>query len=124
MNVQQFEFIKEGDKVLGGLENPRPVIRWLYDANLGEVSDVYEMGNSFVVAALSGIKNEGVLPFEEVKDKIEEKVRNEKKAEVIRTKIAGRNTVDGVAAKLGKKVGKCRRRKLQQLFSSWYWTRA
>lgn len=104
LNVQSFDFVKEGDKTLGSIENPRGIIRWAYDSEIGQVSDVYEIGNQFIVAALSSIKNKGILPFEEVKDRLEEEVKKEKKAEFILAKIGSAQGVDAVSKELGKNI--------------------
>ncbi|MGB0403196.1 MAG: peptidylprolyl isomerase [Salibacteraceae bacterium] len=104
LNVQSFDFVKEGDKTLGSIENPRSIIRWAYGAEVGQVSDVYEIGNQFIVASLSSIKNKGVLPFEEAKDRLEEEVKKEKKAEFILAKIGSTKGIEAIAKGLGKSV--------------------
>jgi peptidyl-prolyl cis-trans isomerase D len=104
IEVKEFDFVKEGDKTLGDLESPRNVVRWTYDSEVGTVSDVYELGNQFVVATVTSVKNAGVLPLSEVKDKIEEKVKKEKKAEIIKSKFGGETNMDALAQKLNKRV--------------------
>tara|TARA_B100000508_G_scaffold140678_1_gene142817 strand:+ start:16735 stop:18804 length:2070 start_codon:yes stop_codon:yes gene_type:complete len=101
VEIQEFDYIRVQDKVLGNLESPRQLIRWSYDANIGEVSDVYEMGTQFIIAALSSVKEEGTLPFEEVKDKVTEKVIKEKKAELIRSKMGADAGVEEIAQAIG-----------------------
>lgn len=73
--------INESEKRISGLENPRDMIRWAYKAELNNVSEVYEFGDNYVVAALDNIKEEGPAPLSTVKDQIEFKVRQDKKAE-------------------------------------------
>ena len=104
MEVQEFAYMKIQDKVLGNVVDPRTIIRWAYEANVGEVSDVYEQGNQVVVVALSSIKNEGILPFNEVKDKVEEKVVREKKADFILAKMGNDAGLDAVGAAVGSGV--------------------
>ena len=104
LEVQEFAYMKIQDKVLGNVVDPRTIIRWAYEANVGEVSDVYEQGNQVVVVTLSSIKNEGILPFNEVKDKVEEKVVREKKADFILAKMGNDAGLDAVGAAVGSGV--------------------
>jgi len=104
IELQDFGYMRIQDKVLGNIESPRSVIRWAYDAEVGEVSEVYELGNQVIVAVLSSIKNEGVLPFEEVKDKLEEKVIKEKKAEVILAKMGNDAGLEAAGSAIGSGV--------------------
>ncbi len=73
--------ITESQKAITGLENARPLIRWAFEAELHEVSsEIFEFGNNYVIAVVSGIREEGVAPFEQVRSEIELEVKKEKKA--------------------------------------------
>jgi len=72
---------------LYGLESPRELVRWVYEAELNDVSEVFEFNDKFVVASLVDIQKEGIAPFEEVKDDIEFQVLKEKKAEKLINEI-------------------------------------
>lgn len=78
------ENLKEGDRSIPGLESPRELTKWVYNekTNIGDVSEPYELGGKFVVAVLKEIKPEGIPPLELVKDQIEPKAKDRKKAEV------------------------------------------
>jgi peptidyl-prolyl cis-trans isomerase D len=102
LTLEELDFIKEDDKTLADFESPRPIIRWLYDSEIGKTSEPFESGNDFILVGLKTIKNEGTLPFEEVREKIQEKVSKEKKAEVILKKLEGFTTMVDAGAKLGK----------------------
>lgn len=106
--IQTFDYttIKESDKVLGSIENPRTVIRWVYDNEVGKVSEPFEMGNQFVVAAVTSIKDKGTLPLSEVEDLVKEKVINEKKSEIILSKLGSFSTIEDAAKNLEKEVQK------------------
>ena len=76
--------VTETQKTITGLDNPRPLIRWAFEAELYDVtSEVFEFGNKYVIAVLTGIREKGIAPFEQVKAEIELEVRKEKKAEKI-----------------------------------------
>ncbi|MBA3664773.1 MAG: SurA N-terminal domain-containing protein [Bacteroidetes bacterium] len=96
--------IKESDKQLPGLEAAKELVRWTYSANKGDVA-VFSFADKHIVAKLSGIKNRGTLPLEEVKDDVIAKVTLEKKSELFmnefKNKAAGSKSASEYAAKLG-----------------------
>ena len=72
--------LKENDKVIAGLESPRTLIRWAYKAEKGDVSEVFELGNTFVVAVLTAIREDGFTAMDEIKDELTAGAIKEKKA--------------------------------------------
>ena len=76
--------LTESQKTITGLENPRALIRWAFEADLHDVtSEIFEFGNKYVVATVSGIREKGIAPLEQVRAEIELEVKKEKKAEKI-----------------------------------------
>lgn len=102
--IENFEYstIKQGDKTLGSIENPRTVIRWVYENEVGKVSEPFEMGNQFVVATVTSIKEKGILPLSEVEELVREKVLNEKKSEIILGKLGSFTTLEEAAQNMSK----------------------
>ena len=95
----------QGD--LSGLENPRELVRWAYRAEVGDVSDqVFEMGDKFVVARLSEVKEKGILPLAQLKKQIEPLVIKDVKAKRLKEKLeqalSGTSNINQVAQKVGK----------------------
>jgi peptidyl-prolyl cis-trans isomerase D len=72
--------IRENDKQVPGLENPKDLIRWVYIGKKGDVSSAFQFGTRFVVAKLTDVKEKGVAPFEQVKDDVTLKAKQDKKA--------------------------------------------
>lgn len=97
--------LKEADKTIAGLEKPREVIRWAFKAEKGDVSTVFELNGQFVVATLTGLKEDGIAPFETVKNDIEFIVKKEKKGEILAKQLAeaasGASTIEAIASKMG-----------------------
>jgi peptidyl-prolyl cis-trans isomerase D len=92
-----------------GLDNPRPLIKDAYAASKGDVlGQVYQMENAYVVAHLTDIKPQGLLPLESVKKDIEPMVRIAVKAKMLTEKanaaLKGASSLNQVAQKLGKTV--------------------
>ncbi len=75
--------IKENDRDISGLEYPREIIKWTYRAEKGDVSEVFESGDKFVVAKLTSIQNEGIAPLEQVQEDVERIVMKKKKADML-----------------------------------------
>lgn len=111
LNKRIAENIKENDKALPGLEGAKELVKWMYSAKKGDVSpQVFEFKDKFVVALLTGIKDRGTLPLDEVKDEVTNKARRDKKAaqflKEFNEKANGAKTIDDVAAKLNTGVEK------------------
>lgn len=92
-----------------GLESPRELIRWVFGADKGDVSDqVFEMGNKFVVAKVVDVFEKGTLSLDQVKKQIEPLVRDKVKARLLIEKmekaLAGSTSIDQVAQKAGRTV--------------------
>lgn len=64
-----------------GLTNADEVLRWMYKAKVGEVSQPMRAGDDWVVAVLTEIRKRGVPTLENVYDQMKEKVVKQKKAD-------------------------------------------
>jgi len=102
LNKRIADNLKESDKTIPGLDQPRELIRWAYTAKKGEVSKVFTFGDKSVVGHLVDIREKGFLPLESVKDMVTIEVRKEKKADMIMEKFNNANatTIDAIAQKL------------------------
>ncbi|GAB4249602.1 MAG: SurA N-terminal domain-containing protein [Ekhidna sp.] len=80
---------------VGSLVDARGLVLWLYnEGEVGKVSDVKEIGNRYVVAAMTEEQEEGIANLEEVRNQVERNVRNEKKAQRIKDKLSGLDASD------------------------------
>ena len=77
------EKVSPSKQNISGLENSRGLIKWMRNANVGEVSEVFEFGNNYVVATLTKVNLEGDISLEDVSEEIEAKVRKQKKGKMI-----------------------------------------
>ena len=66
-----------------GLANSRSIVKWMNKAEVGEVSDVFEFDNSYVVAILTKENKEGYKPIEDIENTIKEEIKAEKKYEIL-----------------------------------------
>ncbi len=100
-----------GESKIAGLENARMIIRNAYKAEKDNIildeakSAIFDMGDKFVVAYLTQVRNEGVAPLELVKTQVEMEVRKEKKVKQFTDKmtaeIAKTKNMEQIAVALG-----------------------
>ena len=105
LNKRIADNIKENDKTLPGITEPKEFIRWVYQAKKGDISTVYTFKDRFVVAHLVSIKEKGIATFEEVKEDAKANAIKDKKAEVFMSEFAskasGAKSANEVATKMG-----------------------
>ncbi len=75
--------LTKGTYVIPGLQSPRNIVHWAFNAKVGDISNVFDLGNAYVVAKLLEIKPAGYLPLKDVKDYIVNQIRNQKKGDYI-----------------------------------------
>ncbi len=95
LNMRTATYLREMSNNIPGIESPREIIRWAYydGIKLDEVSPVFDIGGAYVVAVLTTIREEGESPLAQVKESIKTLVMNEKKAEMLISRL-GSNTGD------------------------------
>ncbi|MBQ8360482.1 MAG: SurA N-terminal domain-containing protein [Bacteroidaceae bacterium] len=76
---------------VSNISGTRDALRWIFDANVGEVSPLYECGenNHLLVVALTDINEEGYIPFEKVKEQLKAEAIRNKKAEKLMADLKG-----------------------------------
>jgi len=100
--------LKPMDKTISGLESPRDLIKWTFNADEHDISDVFKLGNNYVVSAVTKVREKGVIPLEDKRLEIELEVKKQKKAEKITEKIDQQkkeaNSIGELASALGAEV--------------------
>lgn len=92
--------IGQGERSILGLESSHEVVRWAYGADVQEISEIFTLGNTYVVAMLTAIDDAEYLPIAEVSEMIRENLIREKKYEVLKAKLVG-SSIDEVAKSAG-----------------------
>lgn len=96
------EKLKENDKNIAGIENPKPLIKWAYENKLGTVSEPLEHGDKYIVAVITEVREKGIAPLEQVKEQVTVKVVQQKKAEIFTKEFAsamsGNANIDAIAS--------------------------
>ncbi|MFC5191536.1 SurA N-terminal domain-containing protein [Algoriphagus aquatilis] len=97
--ILQANNVDASSRNLNNIANAREVIIWAFgEASVGEVSSVFELDNSYVVATLVSRKEEGEAKLEDVRDQVKQLVMNDKKAAMIQEKLAGKTTLEEMKA--------------------------
>jgi peptidyl-prolyl cis-trans isomerase D len=96
--------LKENDYSVGNLQEARQLVRWAFEAKKGEVSEPFSIADEFVVAVLEKVLEEGVQDAETARSGAEAIIRNEKKAEIIKTKLGVTPTLETAAAAYNKQI--------------------
>jgi len=91
-----FALDANADKV-NDLKNSRPIVRWAYEATVGDLSDVFECGNQFVVAALTEINDGEYRTLNEVRAELQMQALADKKADYIINQLNGVTTLEAAA---------------------------
>ncbi len=92
--IIQANNLEAGSRNLNNIQNAREVVRWAFsEASEEEVSPVFELDNSYLVATLVNRKEEGDATLADVREQVELLVRNEKKAAMIIEKLKGKTTL-------------------------------
>lgn len=107
VTVHKADKVVPMDDTFNGVEVPRDLVRWAFEAKKGEVSErIFDTQDNFIVARIVDIQPKGTLSLSAVKPQIEASVRNEVKAKMLTEKLNnalnGASSIDQVAQKLEK----------------------
>jgi len=96
--------VKENDASIGQMQDARALVRWVFEAKKGDVSDPMPVGDQFVVATVDKIYEEGTQDVETAKPLAENAIREEKKAAEIIKSLGANPTLESASAKYAKEI--------------------
>ena len=91
------QIVKENDYMVGQLQDARPLVRWVFEAGKGDVSEPFNIGDQFVVATVDKIESEGTQDVKTARAMVEGVIRNKKKAETIIKNLGANPTLESAA---------------------------
>lgn len=95
--------LKANDRRIGVMGEARAVVQWLYSkASVGDVSDVFELDNAYVVAVMTSEVEEGTKSFSTVKNEVINKLKKDEQGKVIADKL---NALSGSLAEKANAYG-------------------
>ena len=101
--VPQYNLTKTTDKV-GSLKASRPIVRWAFEAKEGQVSDVFECGQQFVVATLAEVNDGEYRPLNAVRAELTYEATNNAKAAYIKKQLKGVASLEEAAKLMNQPV--------------------
>ena len=91
------------DKI-NDLKNSRPIVRWAFEATEGQLSDVFECGEQFIVAALTEVNDGDYRTIEEVRMELTMQATSDKKADYLMAQLKDVNTLEAAAELWGAEI--------------------
>lgn len=97
--------VTNNDRQIAGMGNDsRSIVRWAFDAKIGQVSEIYTVDRNYVVAVVTEQRNEQYATMQQVYNEIYPMVLNEKKFDYLKSQLAGKS-IEEAAEALGVEVG-------------------
>jgi peptidyl-prolyl cis-trans isomerase D len=96
--------LTENERAVAGIESSRQLVRAAFSTDPGKIcinnekSPIFEFGNKFVIAAVTGASEEGPSSFEEAKPRIELVVRKDKKGDMLADKLKSATDLSSAAS--------------------------
>lgn len=90
--------LRETDYNIGNLGSGRKLVKWAFDNDKGDISDIETFGDKYVVAIITDKKEEGTQDAKTARPLVEGILRNLKKAEQISKQIGNSNDLNAIAA--------------------------
>jgi peptidyl-prolyl cis-trans isomerase D len=87
-----------------GLGPNRQLVRWIYESEVGNVSEPYPIEDKYVVAVVTEINKEGIMSPAKARNRVEPLLRNKKKGEQIIKKAGSPASLDAAASAAGQTV--------------------
>ncbi len=102
--IQVPNTLLKNDYAIGNIRDARQVVKWAFENKVGAVSEPFNVGNQFLIATVNKIYKEGVQDAATARSGAEVIIRNEKKAEMIKTKLGKNPTLEAAAAAYNKQI--------------------
>lgn len=96
--------IKENDAQIGALQDARQLVRWVFEAKKGDVSDPLPVGDQFVVAIVDNVLKEGTQDVATARPLAENAIREEKKGQEIIKALGANPTLETASSKYSKEI--------------------
>ncbi len=109
LNVREADRIGKMDQTLPGIELGRQIVQWAFDddTRTGSISRIFELENNFVVATVTGKRDEGIPSLNEIREDIRDIAIRERKQEMIAEEmheLLAQHNLDDMAEKLGLEI--------------------
>lgn len=89
--------IKLNDFEIQGIGESRAFVRWVYEKNINDVSEPFEIGDNYYVAIITSEEKAGLASVESARPQVEGIIRDQKKAVKIKATLKG-TSLEAIAA--------------------------
>lgn len=86
LNPRQVQELKSSDYSIPGLGTARGIVRWAYRTEVGTISNVLELDDKYIVAALKTVREKGPRTASDIREEVEAQIIHEKKGKIITDK--------------------------------------
>ena len=106
LTVQTRTDLGSTEHYVANLTGTGDALRWIYDAKPGDISPLYECGESdyLLLVALTGVHEKGYRAFDDVKSELRTELLNDKKAEQLSDKLSQASNIAQATALEGVSV--------------------
>lgn len=98
--------VRTNEYNITGLGNARRLIKWIFENEKGSVSEPEDLGDKFVVALISDIKEKGLMDAKTAKASVEPILIAKKKSDQIKNKIGNNRDLNAIATSFGVAVSR------------------
>ena len=96
--------IRNTDRTINGLTEPKELIRWSFNNKAGEVSETVQIDGNYVVATIVEERDEEYATVQQVAAEIADQLRYKAKTAYVAEQVKGLSTIEQVAEKLGGEI--------------------
>ena len=89
--------IKESDFSIQGIGESRAIVRWVYEKSVNNVTEPFEVEDNYLVAIIASEEKKGLMSVDAARTQVEAIIRDQKKANIIKTTFKG-GTLEAYAA--------------------------
>lgn len=96
LEKREATYLREMQFAIPTFDNTRQVIRWAYmdEREVGDVSPLFDIGGQFIIATYTGKREKGIVPFDIMKERLVNNLKNERKSEYMIDKMEEIGTDD------------------------------
>ena len=94
------------DISVGMLNDGREIVKWAYKSDKGDISEIFNIENKFLVAALTNVTPAGYAPLKSLESYLKMQLLADKKADMIMKSLSEKSpkTLDAYASAMSSKI--------------------
>ena len=102
--IKRVARIRNTERTVRGMDNSRELVRWAFNGQVGDVSQILDIDGNYVIAAITDAREDGIATVEEAAQGIRTILVRDKKSALLAEKLQG-SSIDEIAAANGAETG-------------------